>query len=43
MILCDNCPGLANASQADSDGDGAGDGCDCQPNDPNTFHDIQLG
>ena len=26
--MADNCPGTANASQADSDGDGAGDACD---------------
>jgi hypothetical protein len=28
---CDNCPGIANASQADIDGDGTGDACDVCP------------
>ncbi len=27
----DNCPFVANSTQADSDGDGAGDSCDCDP------------
>lgn len=31
LELLDNCPGLANASQADFDGDGAGDPCDGCP------------
>lgn len=30
----DNCPGLANADQADGDGDVFGDACDCDPGDP---------
>ena len=29
---CDNCPAIANASQADADGDGTGDVCDNCPN-----------
>jgi hypothetical protein len=29
----DNCPDVANSTQADGDADGAGDPCDCAPND----------
>jgi len=36
---CDNCPGVANASQADGDLDGAGAACDCDDADP----DVRPG
>ena len=32
--LVDNCPGIANAEQADGDGDEVGDSCDPQPTTP---------
>lgn len=38
----DNCPAVANASQADLDGDGAGDSCDCAPADPGVRRPAEL-
>lgn len=38
--LCDNCPAVANAEQADGDGDRTGDACDACPSDVNK---VALG
>jgi hypothetical protein len=37
--LCDNCPGVSNASQTDGDGDGVGDVCDNCAFTPNASQD----
>jgi uncharacterized repeat protein (TIGR01451 family) len=38
VIDCeDNCPGVANADQADADDDGAGDACECDSDDDGVF------
>jgi agmatine/peptidylarginine deiminase len=34
---CDNCPAVANLSQANADGDARGDDCDCAPADGTVF------
>ncbi len=35
--LCDNCPQVANSSQADADHDTRGDACDCSATDPTAW------